>query len=121
MKKTSGKTNVTSKNSVKYSDICLREISFISLTLINSIWKKNMRILICIIFGMAVMFKVVTASAIPTISVDLDPGTMGIQTSLTVKPGDSFTVNVVYTGDGITTFDTFMFDTLFNDLGAVLG
>ncbi len=80
-----------------------------------------MRLIFSIIFGLAVMFKVATVSALP-ISVDLDPSTPGIiDTSLTVAPGSSFTVDVVVTGDGVTLFDTFAFDTVFNDTGAVLG
>ncbi|MCH7916254.1 MAG: PEP-CTERM sorting domain-containing protein [Deltaproteobacteria bacterium] len=51
----------------------------------------------------------------------MDPGTAGIQTILTVDPGDVFTIDVVYTGDGTAVFDTFAFDVVFNDLGAVLG
>lgn len=81
-----------------------------------------MRLILSIIFGLAVMFKVGTASALPMISVDLDPGTAGIQSALTVDPGDTFTVDVVYTGDGAATFDAFAFDVVFNDMGAgVLG
>ncbi len=61
------------------------------------------------------------ATSIPIISVDLDPGTLGIQNTLTVDSGDSFTIDVVVTGYSVTAFDTFAFDAVFNDLGAVLG
>lgn len=81
-----------------------------------------MRLIFSIIFGLAVMFKAATASALPIISVDLDPGTAGIQSVLIVAPGDIFTVDVVYTGDGVAVFDTFGFDVVFNNLGAgILG
>ena len=62
-----------------------------------------------------------TASAIPIISIDLDPTTPGIQSSLSVAQGTMFTIDVVLTGDGTSLFDTFAFDTVFNDLGAILG
>ena len=55
------------------------------------------------------------------IAVDLDPTAAGIQTTLSVAVGSSFTIDVVVTGDGVTAFDTFAFDGVFNDLGAVLG
>jgi len=61
------------------------------------------------------------ASAIPVISVDLDPTTSGIQTTLNVIAGSSFTLNLVLTGDGSSLFDTFAFAADFNSSGAVLG
>jgi len=61
-----------------------------------------------------------TAWAIPTISVDLDPLTPGIQSSLTVTPSTAFTVGIVYTGDGGSVFDTMISDVGFNDAGSVL-
>ena len=71
----------------------------------------------------AVLFMVgsTTASAIPVISIDLDPGTAGIQSILSVAQGTSFTIDIVFTGDGVAIFDTFAFDTVFNDVGAILG
>jgi len=57
-----------------------------------------------------------------SVSVDLDPGTVGIQSTRSVVAGTSFTVDVVLNGDGSTVFDTFGFDVFFNDMGAgVLG
>ena len=61
-----------------------------------------------------------TAWAIPTISVDLDPISPGIQSSLTVTPGTAFTVDIVYTGDGVSTFDLAIMNVGFNDAGPVL-
>ncbi len=71
--------------------------------------------------GSLLLGGVPTASAIPVISIDLDPVTPGIQSTLSVPAGASFMIDVVFTGDGVTMFDTFAFDTVFNDLGAVLG
>lgn len=48
-----------------------------------------------------------TAVAQPVISVDLAPLTPGIQSTLTVEPGDTFTIDVVVTGDNVATFDAF--------------
>ncbi len=50
-----------------------------------------------------------TAWAGPVISIDLNPALVGIQTTLTVNPTDSFTINVVLTGDGVMAVDTFAF------------
>ncbi|MBL4667233.1 MAG: hypothetical protein JKY04_07640 [Sneathiella sp.] len=61
------------------------------------------------------------ASAIPVISVDLDPTTPGIQTTLNVLAGSSFTLDLVLTGDGSSLFDAFAFAADFNSSGAVLG
>ncbi|OUR77347.1 hypothetical protein A9Q83_11670 [Alphaproteobacteria bacterium 46_93_T64] len=61
------------------------------------------------------------ASAIPVISVDLDPTTPGIQTTLNVIAGSSFTFDMVLTGDGSSLFDLFAFAADFNSSGAVLG
>jgi len=83
------------------------------------IWKKTIiRDLAAalILFGAAT-----TASAIPVISIDLDPTTAGIQSSLSVASGSSFTIDMVITGDGAALFDTFAFAADFNDAGAVLG
>lgn len=68
------------------------------------------------------LLRATTASAVPVVSIDLDPGTAGIQTTRTVDPGEVFSIDVVYTGDGVAVFDFFAFDVVFNDLGAgVLG
>ncbi len=61
-----------------------------------------------------------SAWAMPIISVDMDPGTPGIQSSLTVAPTTAFTVDIVYTGDGVSTFDATIMDIGFNDAGPVL-
>ena len=61
------------------------------------------------------------ASAIPLLSIDVDPATTGVQTERTVVIGSNFDVNVVYTGDGTATFDTAIFGVFFNDMGPVLG
>ena len=57
-------------------------------------------------------------------AVDLDPLTPGIQSSLTVAPGTTFTVDVVLDDLGLgaaTSFDLVLLDVLFNDAGLVLG
>ena len=70
----------------------------------------------------ALLMGVATATAaITTVAIDLDPNTLGIQSTLVVDPGDSFTIDVVLTGDGVATIDAFAFAADFNDLGAVLG
>lgn len=62
-----------------------------------------------------------TVSAIPTISVDMDPGTGGIQNTLAVTQGTTFTVDVLISdAAGPTLFDTVALEALFNDAGAVL-
>ena len=65
------------------------------------------------------------AEAAAIISVDTDPLTPGIQSSLTVAPTTPFTVGVVIFDDGTplspVTFDTVILETFFNDAGAVLG
>ena len=73
------------------------------------------------IMGLLLLVGVTTASAGPIIAIDLDPGMDGIQSALTVDPGDAFTIDVVLTGDGVLLFDTSVFAVDFNDLGAVLG
>lgn len=59
-----------------------------------------MRLIFSIIFGLAVLFRVSTASALAIISMDLDPSIVGIQSTLTVDPGDTFGVDVVVEGIG---------------------
>ena len=89
--------------------------------MVYKIWNKT------IIQGLAaalILFGGATtasAIAVPIISIDLDPGTAGIQSTLTVAPGSSFTIDMVLTGDGVTLFDTFAFAADFNDLGPILG
>ena len=64
------------------------------------------------------------AAAAPVIAVDMDPITPGIDSTLTVLPGDVFTVDVVIFDDGTgptTTFDTVILEVFFNDAGTVLG
>ncbi|MHB8764511.1 MAG: PEP-CTERM sorting domain-containing protein [Deferrisomatales bacterium] len=56
----------------------------------------------------------------PIISVDLNPGRLGIPAERTVFLGQTFSVALVFTGDGLAAFDTFAFDVGFNDAGAVL-
>lgn len=72
------------------------------------------------------LIAVVTqAWSAPIISVDMDPTTPGIQTSLSVSPGAMFVVDVVILDDGLpptpTIFSHVTLDTYFNDAGAVLG
>lgn len=59
-------------------------------------------------------------SAAPVISVDLDTSALGIQATRTLSPSDEFSVDIVYTGDGESVFDTFTLDVVFNDSGSVL-
>ena len=66
-------------------------------------------------------FYIHTANATLIFSVDLDPSIAGIQDTLTVTEGDVFTVDFTVTDDGATSFNTFLFDIIFNDAGAVLG
>lgn len=78
--------------------------------------------ILCGMAGALMLFGgATTASAVPTVSIDLDPGTPGIQNALTANQGASFTFDVVLTGDGVTTFDAFLMDVGFNDLGTILG
>jgi hypothetical protein len=62
-----------------------------------------------------------TANAVPLISVDLDPGTDEIQSELTVAAGTSFTIDIVFTGDGVSLFDTTVLNVLFNSAVLSLG
>lgn len=70
-----------------------------------------------------VTLAAVEAAAI--ISVDTNPLMPGIQSSLTVDPGDTFTVDILISDDGTsptpTVFDTVILETFFNSAGAVLG
>ena len=74
-----------------------------------------------LIAALLLLLGALPATAVPTISIDLDPGTAGIQSTRSVTSGSSFMIDVVFTGDGATLFDTFAFDAVFNDLGAILG
>jgi hypothetical protein len=49
-----------------------------------------------------------------TISIDLDSGTPGVQSSRTLVLGDEYEFGVVFTGDGETQFDTFALDVLYS-------
>ena len=65
------------------------------------------------------------ASAAPVISVDMDPGTAGIQpTLLNVPQGATFTVDVVVSDDGMPTtpsvFNLFLVELSYNNTGATL-
>ncbi len=76
---------------------------------------------VCGLVAAFMLFGGIAKTSASVISIDLDPLTAGIQSTLSVVTGSSFTIDVVYTGDGVATFDTFAFATDFNDLGAVLG
>lgn len=61
-----------------------------------------------------------TAWAVPIISVDLDPGTVGIQSTLSVTAGSVFSVDVVLSDSTPGTpsfFDTTILELFFNDMG----
>ena len=66
-----------------------------------------------------------SASAVPIITVDMDPGTAGIQNTLTVAPGAVFSVDIVIFDDGSaptpTIFDTVILDLFFTTADGVLG
>jgi hypothetical protein len=70
---------------------------------------KKASIASCILL-MLLVISSNTASAVPIISIDTNPGMAGIQNSLTVNSGDTFNVDVVLTGDGTSTFDTVILD-----------
>ena len=48
-----------------------------------------------LLIAFSIIFTAATASALPTVSVDTDPGTPGIQTGLDILVGDTFTIDVV--------------------------
>jgi len=49
-----------------------------------------------------------------SVEVDVDTGTPGIQSSITLPPGTTFTVDVVVVGDGMAVFDLVNFDLTFD-------
>jgi hypothetical protein len=82
--------------------------------------------ILCGVAGAVMLFGGATTAsadlAIPQIFIDLDPATPGIQNSLTVSQGSSFSVDVMLDPtNGFPTFDTFATDMMFNDQGPVLG
>ena len=48
-----------------------------------------------LLIAFSIIFTAATVSALPTVSVDTDPGTSGIQTVLDIVVGDTFTIDVV--------------------------
>lgn len=72
-----------------------------------------------------VALPAVEAKAVGVISVDLDPSTAGIQSALTVSPGETFTIDLILEDDGTplspVVFETFFLENYFNDAGVVLG
>ena len=64
------------------------------------------------------------ALALPIIAVDTDPGTVGIQSTRSVLPGTTFTVDVVISDDGNaptpTIFDTVVLDVFFTTAAGAL-
>ncbi len=78
-----------------------------------------------LVVALLLFVGVTTAAALPIISIDLDGGpggTAGIQSTLTVDPGSSFTIDVVIADAAIVPafFDTVILEPFFNDAGAVL-
>ena len=70
--------------------------------------------------GGLILFGAQFSQAIPIMSIDLDPATAGIQDTLTVDSGTSFTIDLLITGAG-ETMDSVYFETVYNSSGAVLG
>ena len=70
---------------------------------------------IVMIFCIAVGTENVMAT--PMISMDMDALTSGIQSNISIDPGDRFVASIVLTGDGVTRFDTVALDVAFNDGG----
>lgn len=75
----------------------------------------------CLAVALLLLMRIPAASAVPIVSIDMDPGTAGIQNSLSVLLGNFFDVSVVITGDGISAFDTALFEVTFSGAGPVLG
>jgi hypothetical protein len=67
----------------------------------------------------AILAGVEPAAAI-TLAIDLDTATPGIQSLRTVSLGETFAVDVVLVGDGVTGFDEVILDVGYNDAGPVL-
>jgi hypothetical protein len=76
---------------------------------------------ICLAVALLLLMRIPTASAVPIVSIDMDPGTAGIQNSLNVLLGSSFDVSVVITGDGTSAFETAVLEVAFSGAGPVLG
>lgn len=75
-----------------------------------------------LVFVLLVLVGVSSVWAAPIIFVDMNPGAAGIQSSLSVLPGVTFTVDVVIEAHlSPATFDTVLLEVLFNDSGAILG
>lgn len=72
-----------------------------------------------ILLGLALAAASTPAWAIPTLSIDLDTATPGVQSTRSVLLGDTVEAGVVLTGDGSTGFDTTIFDLSFD--AAVIG
>lgn len=71
--------------------------------------------------ALLLLVRLPSASAALVISIDMDPTTAGIQSSLTIVQGNAFDIDVVVTSDGFTLFETAIFQVDFNDTGSVLG
>ena len=72
-----------------------------------------------IVIGVGLLLSM-RVMALPIIAIDLDPGTAGIQSSLTVSQGQNFQVDVILSPDIPLVFDAVLFDLAFNNAGAVL-
>jgi hypothetical protein len=72
-----------------------------------------------IVASLLLIARAPSASATLLVSVDMDPITPGIQSSLSVMTGNPFAIDVVVTGDGQTVFDTAIFQVNFNNAGPV--
>jgi hypothetical protein len=66
------------------------------------------------IFSIALFFLGSEISKAATLSLDLDRDTPGIQTTRTLNPGSALDFEVVFSGDGITHFDTFALDVVYD-------
>lgn len=70
--------------------------------------------------ALLLLVSIPSASAALLVSIDMDPTTPGIQSTLTVVEGTNFDVDVVLTSDG-SPFDTAILQIDFNDAGSTLG
>jgi hypothetical protein len=66
------------------------------------------------------LFMVSSSASAATISFDLDVIAPGIQNTRIINPGSEFEFEVVFTGDGVTQFDTFALNVAYNNSGQVL-